>query len=353
MITINGSQGEGGGQIVRTSVALSAVTAIPLKIENIRSGREIPGLKAQHISGIVAVAELCDADVKGAVIGSTELEFIPGSIVSQDIRIDIPTAGSIGLVLQALMIPLIKLQRRIDITINGGGTYGKWSPPLVYIKNILCPLLSEMGYEISVRIERDGYYPRGGARVYVSVNTLKDGKLKAIDLSERGKLLKIDGIAHSSSNLEKAEVSSREAESVQEYLSSRYDIPIDIEAAYSECYSTGSGVTLRAIFGNSIMGADTLGERGVPAEVVGRNAAKELASFIDSGASVDEFLSDQLLPYMALAEGTSRFTTKSLSSHARTNMDIISKFIEVDYSIETKNNLTMVSVRPMKQNRVL
>ncbi|MDK2892684.1 RNA 3'-terminal phosphate cyclase [Methanohalophilus sp.] len=350
MITIDGSHGEGGGQIVRTAVALSAVTGTPLKIENIRSRRKVPGLKAQHIAAIKAIAELCDADLKGAVIGSPKLEFIPGSIVSKDIQIDIPTAGSIGLVLQGLMIPLTKLQRRIDITINGGGTYGKWSPPLVYIKNILCPMLAEMGYEISIRIERNGYYPKGGARVYVSAETLKDGKLAALDLSERGKLLKIDGLAHSSSDLEKAEVSSREAKSAQEYLSSRYDVPIDIEATYSECYSTGSGVTLRAIFENAIIGADTLGKRGVRAEVIGLNTAKKLAEYIDSGASVDVFLSDQLLPYMALADGRSVFTTNTLSSHARTNMDIISKFIEVEYSVETKNGLKMVSIKPIKQS---
>ncbi|MBP2029114.1 RNA 3'-terminal phosphate cyclase (ATP)/RNA 3'-terminal phosphate cyclase (GTP) [Methanohalophilus levihalophilus] len=348
MTTIDGSHGEGGGQIVRTAVALSAVTGTPLKLENIRLRRETPGLKAQHVSGILAVAKICNAEVKGAVIGSKELEFIPGSIVSNDIQIEIPTAGSIGLVLQALMIPLTGIQKKVDITIKGGGTYGKWSPPLVYIRDILCHMLSKMGYEIAIRTEREGYYPKGGARVYVSVEPLSGGALRALDLSERGKLLRIDGISHSSSDLEKAEVSSREAETAREHLTSKYNVPINIEAAYSQCYSTGSGILLRAIFENTIIGADILGKRGVPAEVVGRNCSKKLASDIDSGVSVDEFLSDQLLPYMALAEGTSRFVTKSLSSHARTNMDIISKFINVDYSIEEKDGLTMVSITPIK-----
>ncbi len=346
MLIIDGSHGEGGGQIVRTSVALSAVTGIPLKVESIRARREVPGLKAQHISGIMAVAELCDADVKGAAIGSTELEFVPKTIVSKDIRIEIPTAGSVGLVLQALMIPMIKLQRKIDVLINGGATYGKWSPPLAYIENILCPLLSKMGYNVTIRIERDGHYPRGGAKVHVSAEPLRKGKLAPLDLRERGKLLRIDGIAHSSSDLEKAEVSKREVESVKEFLSKIYDVPIDIEASYSPCYSTGSGVTLWAIFENTVIGTDILGKRGIRAEVVGLSAAKKLSTYIDSGASVDEFLSDQLLPYMALADGVSRYSAKSITNHAKTNMDIISKFIDVSFSVEIKNGLSAVSVQP-------
>lgn len=342
-VIIDGSQGEGGGQIIRTAVALSAVTGTPLKIVNIRGRRRVPGLKAQHVAGIKAVAELCNADIKGVVIGSMELQFVPKTIGSKDIRIDIPTAGSIGLVLQALLIPMTRLQREIGLVINGGATYGKWSPPLVYIKNVLCPLLSKMGYEVAIRIEKDGYYPRGGAKVHVAAEPLKEGELAALDLYDRGKLLSINGISHSSSDLEMAEVSAREAETAQEYLSGIYDVPVNIEASYSHCYSTGSGITLWAIFENTVIGADSLGERGIRAEDVGLDSAKKLSECIDSGASVDEFLSDQLLPYLALADGISRFKTKSITSHARTNMDIIGRFINVSFSIGSEDELSVIS----------
>jgi RNA 3'-terminal phosphate cyclase (ATP)/RNA 3'-terminal phosphate cyclase (GTP) len=270
---------------------------------------------------------------------------MPGPIISDHIKIEIPTAGSIGLVLQALLIPMTLTDQEIQVSIHGGATSGKWSPPLAYIQHVLCPLLSRMGFNVTIRILREGYYPRGGARVLVKVAPPKDG-IKAIDLYERGKLLDIKGVAHSSLDLERADVSAREADVIQDYLAQRYDVQINIDAQYSSSYSTGSGVILWAVFENSIVGMDSLGERGVRAEDVGIDAAENLSRCIDTGATVDEFMCDQILPYMALANGQSRFKTTSVTSHARTNMDIVNRFLKVKFSVFKEENLWVVLVQP-------
>ncbi|APH39451.1 RNA 3'-terminal phosphate cyclase [Methanohalophilus halophilus] len=345
-ILVDGSTGEGGGQIIRTSVALSAVTGIPVKIINIRAQRKVPGLRAQHVAGIMAVAQLCNAEVRGVSVSSTEIEFVPGPIISDHIKIQIPTAGSIGLVLQALLIPMALADQEIQISIHGGATYGKWSPPIAYIQHVLCPCLSRMGFNVTIRVLREGYYPRGGAQVLVKVEPPKDG-IKAIDLYERGKLLEIKGVAHSSSDLERADVSAREVDAIQDYLAQRYDVRINIDAQYSPSYSTGSGVTLWAVFENCIIGMDSLGERGVRAEYVGIVAAENLSRCINAGATVDEFMCDQVIPYMALATGQSRFKVKSVTSHARTNMDIVQRFLKVKFSVLKEQNLWAVLVQPL------
>jgi len=344
-ILVDGSTGEGGGQIIRTSVALSAVTGLPVKIINIRAQRNVPGLRAQHVAAIMAVAQLCNAEVRGVSVSSTEIEFVPGPIISNHIKIKIPTAGSIGLVLQALLIPITMADQDIQVSIHGGATYGKWSPSLAYIQHALCPILSMMGFHVTIRILRGGYYPRGGAQVLVKVVPPKDC-IKAIDLYERGKLLDIKGVAHSSSDLERADVSAREVDAIQDYLAQRYEVPINIDAQYSPSYSTGSGVTLWAVFENSTIGMDSLGERGVKAEKVGIDAAKNLSRCIRAGATVDEFMCDQVIPYMALANGQSRFKATSVTSHARTNMDIVKKFLKVKFSVFKEQNLWIVWVQP-------
>ncbi|WP_462273508.1 RNA 3'-terminal phosphate cyclase [Methanohalophilus sp.] len=344
-ILVDGSTGEGGGQIIRTSVALSAVKGIPVKIINIRTHRKVPGLRAQHVAAIMAVAQLCNAELRGVSVSSTEIEFVPGPIISDHIEIEIPTAGSIGLVLQALMIPMTMADQNIQVSIHGGATYGKWSPPLAYIRHVLCPFLSRMGFNVTIRTLREGYYPRGGAQVFVKVAPPTDG-IKAIDLYERGKLLEIKGVAHSSSDLERADVSAREVDAIQDYFVQIYDVPIHIDAQYSPSYSTGSGVTLWAVFENSIVGIDSLGERGVRAEDVGIDAAEKLSVCIKAGATVDEFMCDQVIPYMALANDQSRFKATSVTSHARTNMDIVNRFLKVKFSVLKEQNLWAVLVQP-------
>ncbi len=341
-IVVDGSHGEGGGQVIRTSVALSALTGKPVRITNIRAKRCTSGLRAQHVSGVDAVAQMCNAEVKGASIGSEEIDFFPESIETKHLSVKISTAGSIGLVLQALLIPAMHIKDRIEIDICGGATFGKWSPPLLYTKHVLFPLLLKMGYKAEMDIVRHGHYPKGGAEVKVVIYPLL--KLKGIDISERGKLLKICGIAHSSDILTKAQVSERLAESARKYLWERYDVPIDIDVQYSKSDSTGTSIVLWAEFENTVMGADCLGEKRMSARKVGVLAAEQLSRSINSGASVDEYMTDQLPPYIAFACGPSSYTAPSFTGHAKTNIDVVGKFLDRKFDVDEKDGIVKISV---------
>ncbi len=342
MITVDGSHGEGGGQVIRTSVALSALTRKPVRIINIRAKRCTTGLRAQHVSGILAVAELCNAKTEGVSVGSEEIDFFPQEIETKHLSVKISTAGSIGLVLQALLIPAMHVKDRIEINIEGGATFGKWSPPLLYTKYVLFPILLKMGYKAEMEIVRHGYYPRGGAEVKVVIHPLTE--LKGIDLSERGKLVRICGIAHSSDILTKALVSEKSAESARKFLWERYDVPIDIDVQYSKSDSAGTSIVLWAEFENIVMGADCLGEKRLKARKVGILAAKQLSEAINSGASVDEYMTDQLPPYIAFAEGASSYTAPSFTGHAKTNIEVVGKFLNRKFDVDEKDGIVKISV---------
>ena len=343
MVIVDGSVGEGGGQVIRTAVALSALTGRPVKITKIRANRCTSGLRAQHVSGINAVADLCNAKTEGVSVGSEEIEFAPKKIETKHIDVKIATAGSIGLVLQALLIPAMHIKEKIEINITGGAVFGKWSPPLLYTKHVLFPILSKMGYHVDMDIEKYGYYPKGGSVVKVVVNPVK--KLCALDLSNRGKLLKISGVAHSASSLKKGKVSEREATAAEKYLSDKYDVPVKVDVRYSECDSVGTSIVLWAEFENTVMGSDALGDVGVRAETVGHSAAKTLSGFIDSGATVDEYMGDQLPPYLACVKGISKYTMPEMSSHAKTNIDVVKMFLDKDFDIRQEKDVVMITVR--------
>ncbi|NOQ37699.1 RNA 3'-terminal phosphate cyclase [archaeon] len=342
MITVDGSHGEGGGQVIRTSVALSALTGKPVRITKIRAKRCTSGLRAQHVSGIDAVAQMCNAETEGVSVGSEEIDFFPEDIETKHLSVNISTAGSIGLVLQALLIPAMHVRDRIEIDICGGATFGKWSPPLLYTKHVLFPILLKMGYKAEMDIVKHGHYPKGGAEVKVVIHPLSE--LKGINLSERGKLVRICGIAHSSDILTKALVSERSAESARKFLWERYDVPIDVDVQYSKSDSAGASIVLWAEFENTVMGADCLGEKRLSARKMGVMAAEQLSGFIDSGASVDEYMIDQLPPYIAFASGSSSYTAPSFTGHAKTNIDVVGKFLDRKFDVEDKDGIVKISV---------
>ncbi|MBU2638641.1 MAG: RNA 3'-terminal phosphate cyclase [Nanoarchaeota archaeon] len=334
MIQLDGSHDEGGGQILRTAVGLSAYTGKPFKIFNIRARRKNPGLQAQHLEAVNAVARLCNAEVKGNALHSKELEFVPHEVNTGRINVKIPTAGSVGLVLQALMIPASLTTLKIKI--EGGATYGKWAPPMDYLANVLFPLLGRMGYNIEVGKIKDGFYPKGGALVEVSV---KRSSLKPIELIERGEPLTINGISVASSNLEKARVAERQAMSASKILFNEFgDLPLDLKALYREAICPGTGITLWAECENSIIGADSLGELGKKSEQVGKEAAIKLIKEFSSGAAVDSHAADQLLPYIAIADSGKLKTTK-ITGHIRTNAFVIEKFLDVKFRIAEQEAL--------------
>ncbi|MBW6451777.1 MAG: RNA 3'-terminal phosphate cyclase [DPANN group archaeon] len=326
MIIIDGSKGEGGGQVIRSAVALSAVTQKPVKIINIRAKRCNPGLRNQHVNGIKAVGEICNAKIEGCYIGSSELEFIPSSIQPKYIKIKIDTAGSISLILQAIMIPLLHAKSNIIIEIKGGATFGKWAPPIDYTTQILFQLLKKMGYYLKLDIIKQGYYPKGMADVVLKVT--KTEKLKPLVITDRGKLLEIKGVSNASSLLKKAEVAERQKIAAKKYLEDKFKVPVNITIEYADTDSVGSCIVLCAVFENTLLGSDALGERGVKAETVGITAAKCIEHIINTDCTIDPLLSDQILPYLVFAEGKSKIKISKVTGHLETIKDVIGMFIE-------------------------
>lgn len=329
MLSIDGSYLEGGGQILRTSIALSTVTGQPCRVLNIRKGRVKPGLQTQHLEAIKAAAKLCGAETKGAELHSTELEFVPGKIMTGGISINIPTAGSVGLVLQPLMIAALHADKPVNIKIRGGATNGKWAMPANYAMRVLIPLLRKMGYQGDMDVLRYGYYPRGGASVSAVIMPCK---LLPLNLTERGDIVSIKGISHASKELEKAQVAERQQKTARKLIFDKLGIVPDIETVYSETDCPGSALDLYAETENSFLGSEGLGERGKRSEDVGREAAEKLIVSLNS--PLDEHAEDQLIPYMAFAGGKIR--AHSLTNHTRTNIWVTEKFLPVKFHINEK-----------------
>ncbi len=329
---LDGSYGEGGGQILRTAVALSAVTGQPVEIDNIRRARPKPGLAAQHVKAVESLASICEAEVAGCELHSTSLIFKPGKIKGGAYDIDIGTAGSISLFLQCLMPAAMHAAGTLRIRITGG-TDVQWSPTIDYQRFVTLGALSRMGYECELALIRRGYYPRGGGCVEAIINP---SSLEKADFDSHTCSL-VEGISHSS-NLP-AHVAERQVASAQKTLrDAGYDCRISLEV--KDYPSTGSGITLWC----GTMGASALGKPGLRAEKVGESGAGAMISELKSGAGVDVYLADQLIPYLALAGGGS-FTTRMITPHTRTNIWVTEQFLDVMFRIEeTENGLFRVRV---------
>lgn len=331
MIEIDGSYGEGGGQIVRMAVALSALTGKDIKIFNIRAKRSNPGLRNQHITAINAVAKLCNADVKGLRIGSKSIEFHPHKIKGGSYTFDIGTAGSITLVMQACLLPSLMADDETYFKIRGG-TDVKWAPPWDYFQNVFLNLLKKMGCNIESYLNQRGYYPAGGGEVEILIEPCK---LKKLNFDES--IEKIEGIINIANLPYK--IAERIKKSANEKLGENgMEASIAIEETTAE--SNGVGIVLWTK--PKILGADCLGERGKPAEQVGKEAANKLIQEIKSNVDLDERAVDQLLPYIAMTGG--KFKCRHLSNHAMTEMWLIKKFIDINFDIK-KNEIYEIEVK--------
>lgn len=359
MLKLDGSFGEGGGQIVRTALALSALTGKPFEVADIRKGRCDSGLKAQHLYCVKAVEELCNAKTEGAKLKSTYLKFEPGKIKAKTISVDIGTAGSISLLLQALLMPSMFANNSLKIKIIGG-TEGKFAMPYDYFAEVLIPHLKKYS-DIEVSLLRRGYFPKGSGKVEIKIKPkfkmsdfndfeefhqhLKENA-KKINLMQQGKLIQIKGISHASRDLEKAEVAERQARAAKLALN-KLECPIKINSEYSDTLSTGSGITLWAIFSLGeeidfdnplILGADALGERGKRAEIVGKEAAENLIKEINSKAPVDKHLADQILPFMALV-GKGSIKVSEITAHCKTNIYVIEQFFGKIFEVDEEGKI--------------
>ena len=364
MIQIDGSYLEGGGQICRTALALSTITQKAFQVENIRKNRPNPGLKNQHLYCVKALKELCSAVAEGDELGSTTLKYYPRKLTAKNLNIDIETAGSITLLLQALLPPAMFVSKPITITIIGGSD-GKWSSGFDYFNNILLPQLQRFA-KIEAKLLKRGYYPKGNGKIEIKINPkfkLNDfpsfnefhnhlkQNINPYNLTEQFHLIQIKGISHASKDLENAKVAERQAETSLKILKQKYNVPIKILSEYQNTLSTGSGITLWAIFSknkddidenNPIrLGADSLGERGKSAENVGEESAKNLINEIESKAPVDRHLADQILPFMALI-GSSKIRVSEITNHCKTNIYTIEQFMGNVFEVDEDTKIISV-----------
>jgi len=333
MIYIDGK--EGGGQILRTALGLSAITGKECTIENIRMGRPNPGLQEQHLQGVFVLQKLSNAELKGAEKGSTKIIFSPNRLKKGDIEVKISTAGSVGLILQVLLIPGV--QTKIDIRIKGGASYGKFAPPIHHFENVLFPLLRKMNYAVNLNIIRHGFFPKGGAEIEVfSPETI----LKPLHIPKKGKILSIKGISIASKDLEKTECAERQAKEAKQLLEKKFpEIPIHIQIEYVDALNTGSGLQITIETEQSFFGADALAEKGKTAETIAQEAVESLLDSYEHG-TVDIHTADMLLPYIALAGGS--YKIPKITNHVKTNIQVIEQFLDVKFKIK-ENTVSLIN----------
>ncbi len=340
MIELDGSFEEGGGQIIRTALGLSAFTRKPFHITKIRESREKPGLKKQHLEAIHALKKLCNAEVTEDLLGSTELTFDPGIFKPQKIEIDIETAGSITLLLQSLMVPIVFSDKKTTLTIKGG-TDVSWSMPFDYFRNVFVPHMKNYA-NIECNLIKRGYYPKGQGIVEFSASP-KQNKEQII-LVKQEALLAIKGIAYGSLSLQKRNVAERMAETARKELL-KLGVPVTVETNYSESASDVCGIVLWSLHGTEdgvdmknpvVLGSDCLGERNKTAEDVAKECAVKLQNEIKSGAAVDKNLADNLIPFLGILGG--KIKTSEITKHTLANIYVCEKFLGVKYIInkETK-----------------
>ena len=345
MIKIDGSYGEGGGQILRTALALSCVTGKGFEIQDIRRGRKNPGLQPQHLTGVRASQIISKAEMEGAELGSQRLAFSPQGVSGGEYYFDVSetksSAGSVTLVLQAILPPLAMAKKPSKVTVKGG-THVEWSPPFHYMSEILLPALNRMGIKAGMEIEKWGWYPIGGGNAVMTVEPYK--KLAPVEIMKRGRLRNLTGIS-AVSNLP-VSIAERQRDHCNWLLKS-IGLSSRMETIVAPSIGKGTFFFLLAEFDNIRAGFSALGERGKTAEAVAEEAFGQLAEFFNSEGAVDPHLADQLIPYLALCDSTSTFTTSRVTRHLLTNAWVTEKFLPVKIEVSgEEGEFGTVVVRP-------
>lgn len=348
MLHIDGSYGEGGGQILRTSLSLAAITGQPIRIERIRAGREKPGLAIQHLTGVRAAAALCQAEVTGDHVGSTQLEFVPRCPVHAGAyRFDVAetvgtgSAGAVTLILQTILLPLALVTGNSFVTLKGG-TFIAWSPPAPYIEQVYLPVVQQMGVQATMTHTAWGWYPRGGGEITVRVtgNGGGVGSLHPIQKVERGDLKQVTGLAIATEL--PSHIPQRMASRAQNLLE-QARLKAQVEPRRERGIGPGTGIFLTAEYDHSSTGCGAVGKLGLPAEEVAAIATQELLTFHQQGAPVDVHLADQLLLPAALASTPSQYRTTEISLHLTTNAWVIEQFNLAKIEIDPKtHNVTVI-----------
>ena len=342
-MTIDGSRGEGGGQILRSSLALAIITGTPIHIEKIRAGRRKPGLMRQHLTAVQSAAKLCRAKVEGASIGSRELWFTPGDIRPGEYNFSIGTAGSACLVFQTVLPPLLMADGPSRVVFEGG-THNSMSPPFDFISRSFLPILRRMGASVQVQLERPGFYPAGGGRFTAMIQPWQDRR--RVDLLDGGEITERSARALVAKL--KQSIGHRELRIVRDELG------WDARECKVEIVDNSAGpgnVLFCQIDREHVTEVVTaFGQKGVSAENVASQAANEMQRYLDADVPVGEHLADQLMLPMALAGGGS-YRTLPLTLHSHTNKDTVEMFLDIDIEVDvhrhgdSKNKVATVNVK--------
>jgi RNA 3'-terminal phosphate cyclase (ATP) len=341
VLEIDGSQKSGSGTILRLSVALAAILKEPLHIFNIRMKRPQPGLRPQHLEAVLTAARLCSAEVRGATLGSSEVWFTPGEIQGGRITSEIGTAGSIPMLLLTVLPMCAYAKQHVSLRVTRGGTDVRNAPTINYLRHLLLPLLSRMGLKATLTIRKYGYYPKGMGEILLEVDPCRD--LSVIRLDRFGELKQLKGVSVCTF-LADRKVAERQAKAAMERLRQwGLEPDIDIINDTSNPLQKGSSLVLWAETDTgSLIGGDAIGELGKPSEKVGSEAADNLIKELEARATVDSHLADILVPYVALAQGSSVYSSRLVTEHLDTNVWLAEKILGAKFCVAKVGNLYRV-----------
>ena len=329
MLTIDGAQGEGGGQIFRSAISLALLTQQAVRIERIRAGRTKPGLLRQHLTAVQAAAHISGARMVGAQVGATTLEFYPKPVQAGDYQFAIGTAGSCTLVLQTILLPLALSTGTSRVRLSGG-THNPAAPPADFLRWSFLPLLARMGVECELKIIRHGFYPAGGGEIELTIHPCT--QLQPLQLLERGAVQQLSAYALLSGGL-RIDIAERELAQVRELLA------WDGEQLQTRClpkeHGPGNVLMLRLQHQQLCEVFTGFGQRGVSAESLGRQVSLRAQYYLDSGVAVGPYLADQLLLPLALA-GAGCFSSIAPTAHTLSNIAVIEQFCQQRFVVEQR-----------------
>jgi RNA 3'-terminal phosphate cyclase (ATP) len=339
-IVIDGGKGEGGGQILRTSLTLSCITGRPLRIENIRAARRNPGLAKQHLSCVHAACEISNGRCRGDSLGSKVLDFQPGTVRSGDYHFDIGSAGSASLVIQTVLPALFLAQEPSRVTV-AGGTHNPWAPPFDFLSETFLPVIATGGFPAGCKLIKHGFFPAGGGKMTFNVEPRREKQPRTIELPELGENSEIRARIYTARL--PAQIAQRQEKLL---LKSKLNIE-DIEhIEVEDSDGPGNCVMIRLCSAGRATVLTAFGERGKPSEKVVGEVVKLAADFLGSGAAVDRFLADQLLVYMGLSNGGA-YTTNEISTHLLTNIEVIKQFLSIDFSADERGKQCVITCRSL------
>lgn len=334
-VYVDGSSGEGGGQILRTSLALACITGKALRIDNIRAARRNPGLAKQHLVCVQAACEICGGQCHGAALGSKALDFEPGPVRGGDFSFDIGSAGSASLVIQTVLPALFLADRPSTVTVTGG-THNPMAPPFDFLAETFLPAIATAGFRADCRLIRHGFFPAGGGRMKIDVQPWPKNVRYKIDFCKPVKEPQIHGRIYTAKL--PAHIAQRQKRLL---LQSGLNLEGVEQIEVTDSAGPGNCVMIRLCSSSRTIVFTSFGMRGKPSEQVVNEVVNLAKDFLHSGAAVDRFLADQLLIYIAIMKD-GRYTTNELSTHLQTNMEVIKKFLPVSFSVEQQEHLYRV-----------